>query len=53
MRWFTFKLTNGILEGLNSLIQAAKSKVRGYRTTENRIAMIYLLGATLNFALPT
>ena len=53
LRWFTSKLTNGILEGLNSLIQAAKSRARGYRTTTNLIAMIYLLGAKLNFALPT
>ena len=53
LRWFTSKLTNGILEGLNSLIQAAKARARGYRTTTNLIAMIYLLGAKLNFALPT
>ena len=53
LRWFTSRLTNGLLEGLNSLIQAAKSRARGYRTTTNLIAMIYLLGAKLNFALPT
>ena len=53
LRWFTSKLTNGILEGLNSLIQAAKARARGYRTTTNLISMIYLLGAKLNFALPT
>ena len=53
LRWFSSKLTNGILEGMNSLIQAAKSRARGYRTTTNLIAMIYLLGAKLDFALPT
>ena len=53
LRWFTSRLTNGILEGLNSLIQAAKSRARGYRTTRNLIAMISLIGARLNFALPT
>ena len=53
LRWFTSRLTNGILEGINSLIQAAKSRARGYRTTKNLIAMIYLLGAKLDFALPT
>jgi transposase len=26
MRWFTSGLTNGLLEGLNSLIQAAKAR---------------------------
>ena len=47
------KLTGGILEGMNSLIQAAKSRARGYRTNKNFITMIYLLGAKLNFPLPT
>ena len=53
LRWFTSRLNNGLLEGLNSLIQAAKSRARGFRTTENLIAMISLLGAKLNCALPT
>ena len=53
LRWFSSRLSNGILEGLNSLIQAAKSRARGYRTTKNLIAMIYLLGAKLKFALHT
>ena len=53
LRWFTSKLTNGILEGMNSLIQAAKSRARGYRANTNLIAMIYLLGAKLKFNLPT
>ena len=53
LRWFSSRLSNGILEGMNSLIQAAKSRARGYRTTKNLIAMIYLLGAKLYFALPT
>ena len=53
LRWFSSKLSNGILEGMNSLIQAAKSRSRGYRTNTNLIAMIYLLGARLNFSLPT
>ena len=53
LSWFSSKINNGILEGMNSLIQAAKSRARGYRTTKNLITMIYLLGAKLNFALPT
>jgi len=28
LRWFTSKINNGILEGINSLIQAAKAKAR-------------------------
>jgi len=31
IKWFESKINNGILEGLNSVIQAAKSKARGYK----------------------
>jgi transposase len=53
LRWFTSKINNGILEGLNSLIQAAKARARGYRTTRNLIAIIYLIGGKLNFSFTT
>lgn len=53
LRWFKSKVSNGILEGLNSLVQSAKAKARGYRSTRNLIAMIYLIGGRLQFALPT
>jgi transposase len=53
LRWFHSNISNGILEGLNSLVQSAKSKARGYRSTRNLIAIIYLIGGRLNFALPT
>ena len=49
LRWFTSKITNGILEGINSLIQAAKAKARGYRSTRNLIAMTYLIAGRLDF----
>lgn len=42
LRWFTTRMTNGLLEGLNSLIQAAKRKARGYRNTQNLIHMVYM-----------
>jgi len=42
IRWFASRITNGLLEGLNSLVQAAKRRARGYRSTRNYIAMIYL-----------
>jgi len=45
LRWFETKTTNGLIEAINGLIQAAKRKARGYRTTKNLIAMIYLIGA--------
>ena len=53
LRWFTSRINNGILEGINSLIQAAKAKARGYRTMKNLITMIYLIGGKLEFRLPT
>lgn len=40
LRWFDSKIANGILEGLNSLVQAAKAKARGYRSTHNLKAII-------------
>lgn len=52
LRWHTTRVTNGVLEGLNSLIQAAKAKARGYRTTRNLIVMTYLIGGKLDFPLP-
>jgi transposase len=42
VRWFESRITNGLLEGLNSLVQAAKRRARGYRSARNYIAMIYL-----------
>jgi transposase len=53
LRWFQSNINNGILEGINSLIQAAKAKARGYRTIRNLTAMIYLIGGKLDFKLPT
>lgn len=53
LQWFKSQITNGILEGINSLIQAAKAKARGYRTNRNLIAMSYLLGGKFDFRLPT
>lgn len=49
LRWFTSKISNGILEGINSLIQAAKAKARGYRSTRNLITMAYLIAGRLQF----
>lgn len=48
IRWFESRITNGLLEGLNSLVQAAKRRARGYRSTRNYIAMIYLTVGKLN-----
>jgi transposase len=37
LRWATSRISNGVLMGLNSLIQAAKAKARGYRSTGNSL----------------
>jgi transposase len=52
LRWFTSKLNNGLLEGLNSLIQAAKARARGYRSLENFTLIIYLIAGHMGL-LPT
>ena len=52
LRWFTSKLNNGLLEALNSLVQAAKARARGYRSVENFKLMIYLIAGHLGL-LPT
>ncbi len=51
--WFQSQVDNGILEGINSLIQAAKAKARGYSNDEYLITMTYLIGGKLEFELPT
>ncbi len=53
LRWFDSKIANGILEGINSLVQAAKAKARGYRSTRNLKAIIYLIAGKLELKLPT
>ena len=53
LNWFDSRLTAGLVEGFNSLLQAAKARARGYRTTTNLIVMAYLIAGKLDFALPT
>lgn len=50
IQWFQSKLNNGLLEGVNSLFQAAKRKARGYRSDKNIVAMVYLLAGKLDFS---
>ncbi len=48
IRWHHTRVSNGLLEGLNSLIQAAKRRARGYRSARNYKTMIYLVAGKLN-----
>src|SRR5208283_1724473 len=50
LHWFDSKIANGLIEGINSLVQAAKA--RGYRSTRNLKAMVYLIAGKLDLALP-
>lgn len=46
------RINNGILEGLNSIIQLAKKRARGYRNINNFINMIYFICGKLKFNYP-
>jgi len=48
LAYWTAKVTNAFLEGLNSLFSATKRKARGYRTTRYLIAMLYFVAGKLN-----
>jgi transposase len=48
IRWHHSRVNNGLLEGLNSLIQAAKRRARGYRSARNYKTMIYLVAGKLS-----
>lgn len=50
IRWWTSKINNGILEGLNSVIQAAKSKARGYKLAKNFKTIAYLLAGDIDLS---
>lgn len=50
--YFDKGVTTGLLEGINSKVQLAKRRARGYRNVENFINMIYFLTAKLKFDYP-
>ncbi|GAC40795.1 ISL3 family transposase [Paenibacillus popilliae] len=50
LRWFHSRMTNGLLEGINGLVQAAKRRARGYRNVENLIAMVYMTANKLRLS---
>jgi len=50
VNWFDYKISNGILEGFNSIFQAAKAKARGYHRYDTIKAIIYLLTGKLDFS---
>jgi len=50
--WFETRLTQGLVEGINSLIQAAKAKARGFRSVRKMTVVVYLIAGKLDFQLP-
>jgi len=49
LQWKKSQIDNGLLEGLNSLIQAAKAKARGFRNTRYFKIIAFLATGNLNF----
>jgi transposase len=52
VNFFKSRLNNGILEGINSKIQLAKKRARGYRNVDNFINMIFFIAGKLKFGYP-
>jgi len=44
MMSFKTGITNAIAEGINSVIQLARTRARGFRNIDNFKAMVYFLG---------
>ena len=49
VRWKESQINNGILEGLNSVLQAAKRKARGYKKPHFK-TIAYLITGKLDFS---
>lgn len=52
LNYFYHRVTNAIAEGINSLIQSAKRRARGFRTFESYECMIHLVVGKLNLSCP-
>jgi transposase len=48
--WFKNKISNGTVEGFNSLFQNAKAKARGYKKFETIEIIMYLITGKLDFS---
>lgn len=52
LNYYRRRLTSGVIEGFNSVVQAARARARGYRNPRTFETMIYLIGGRLKFNLP-
>src|SRR5262245_38878400 len=53
LAWFDSHIANGLIESINSLVQAAKAKARGYRSLRNLVPITYLIAGKIDLRLPT
>ena len=53
LRWHLSRINTAVMEGINSLIQAAKRKARGYRNKRTLRLMTYLIAGKFDLRLPT
>ena len=53
LAWFDSRISNGLIEGINSLVQAAKAKARGYRNSKTLKAVTYMIAGKLDLKIPT
>ena len=53
LRFTHSHISNGILEGINSKVQAARNKAKGYRSLDYFTTIIYLIAGKLNLPSPT
>jgi transposase len=52
LNYFRHRRTSALLEDINSLVQAARARARGYRNPLTFKTMIYLIAGRLTFQLP-
>ena len=52
VRFVETRITNGVLEGINSKVQLAKRRARGYRNVKNFMNMIYFLCGKMKYDYP-
>ena len=50
MAWAQTRQTNGLLEAINGLFQAAKRRARGFANLSTIKTVIFLIAGKLNFA---
>ena len=52
INYITTKINSGVMEGINTKIQLAKRRARGYRNINNFMNMIYFIAGKLKFNYP-